>query len=364
MISSLEVTNFRGIKSLEIDDFRPLNLFYGENNCGKTSILEALFLTLGMSNPKILFALNQLRNLIFSEADDFRFFFYKLDYNNRISAKLNTAGGLTRSVSISPLDTTLHIQKNIQEVRQGGVNKFDLGLSTQQDLVSGLKFAFSLRKNGRKTQKDYSLEITFENGELKVKPSKNYKEELIAVFLSTGTAHVGLPDRLDKVLQRKLKTRLLKPLQKLEPLLQDITLGSNGMIYVDLGESFDRLLPLNILGDGAVRLLSILTAIVYNKNSVILIDEIENGFHYSSLEELWKSILLTAKENAVQVFATSHSSEALAHLTNVLSQPDFRDFKDDVHSYTIRKLRRDLVKAYPYDFQQIEHLFEHGVEVR
>jgi recombinational DNA repair ATPase RecF len=39
----LKIENFRGIKSLEIDDLARVNLFVGRNNCGKTSVLEAIF---------------------------------------------------------------------------------------------------------------------------------------------------------------------------------------------------------------------------------------------------------------------------------------------------------------------------------
>lgn len=32
---TLKIENFRGIKSLEIDDLARVNLFVGRNNCGK-----------------------------------------------------------------------------------------------------------------------------------------------------------------------------------------------------------------------------------------------------------------------------------------------------------------------------------------
>ena len=35
----LKIENFRGIKSLEIDDLAQVNLFVGKNGCGKTSVL-------------------------------------------------------------------------------------------------------------------------------------------------------------------------------------------------------------------------------------------------------------------------------------------------------------------------------------
>jgi hypothetical protein len=43
----------------------------------------------------------------------------------------------------------------------------------------------------------------------------------------------------------------------------------------------------------------------------ILIDEIENGFHYSFYPKLWEIIGKLARETYCQVFATTHSYECI-----------------------------------------------------
>ncbi|ARM74749.1 AAA family ATPase [Acidianus manzaensis] len=45
MITSISINNFRGIKELNIENFGDINVFIGRNNTGKSSILEALYLT-------------------------------------------------------------------------------------------------------------------------------------------------------------------------------------------------------------------------------------------------------------------------------------------------------------------------------
>ena len=42
IISRLMVEKFRGINNLKIDNLNRINLFVGDNNCGKTSVMEAL----------------------------------------------------------------------------------------------------------------------------------------------------------------------------------------------------------------------------------------------------------------------------------------------------------------------------------
>jgi hypothetical protein len=44
MIESIQIRNFRGIKTGRIDRFKQFNLFIGPNNSGKSAVLEALYL--------------------------------------------------------------------------------------------------------------------------------------------------------------------------------------------------------------------------------------------------------------------------------------------------------------------------------
>ena len=41
-ITSIEINQFRGIKQLTVSDFSNINLIVGDNNSGKTSVLEVI----------------------------------------------------------------------------------------------------------------------------------------------------------------------------------------------------------------------------------------------------------------------------------------------------------------------------------
>ncbi|MBQ7750698.1 MAG: AAA family ATPase [Bacteroidales bacterium] len=43
MIESIKIDNFRGIHRCKIEGLTQVNLFFGKNNCGKSSLLESLF---------------------------------------------------------------------------------------------------------------------------------------------------------------------------------------------------------------------------------------------------------------------------------------------------------------------------------
>lgn len=59
------------------------------------------------------------------------------------------------------------------------------------------------------------------------------------------------------------------------------------------------------------RMLGIALALVNAENGILLIDEIENGLHYSVQTDIWRLIFQIAQRLNVQVFATSHSWDCI-----------------------------------------------------
>lgn len=43
MFHNIEINRFRGIKYSKIEGLKQINLFFGKNNCGKSSLLDAFF---------------------------------------------------------------------------------------------------------------------------------------------------------------------------------------------------------------------------------------------------------------------------------------------------------------------------------
>ena len=49
VFNEVEINNFRGIKHLVLSDLRQINLLVGKNNCGKSTVLDGIFLLSGFS---------------------------------------------------------------------------------------------------------------------------------------------------------------------------------------------------------------------------------------------------------------------------------------------------------------------------
>ena len=149
-------------------------------------------------------------------------------------------------------------------------------------------------------------------------------------------------------------------LKVIEPRLKgvsSITIGNNSLIHADIG--IGRKVPIAMMGDGMSRLLSIILAISSAKNGIVLIDEIENGIHYSVMPQIWESIGKAARVFDCQIIATTHSYECLKASYKGLSGELERDF-----SYTRLERVKEKMNARTFDHVMLGAALEQEWEVR
>ena len=65
------------------------------------------------------------------------------------------------------------------------------------------------------------------------------------------------------------------------------------------------------MGHGFYRAGKLATAVTSAAGGIALIDEFDDGLHYSVLEDVWRAVIDMAIRHSVQVFATTHSWECL-----------------------------------------------------
>ena len=87
------------------------------------------------------------------------------------------------------------------------------------------------------------------------------------------------------------------------------------LLHGDIG--LRKKIPLNLLGDGISKLSSIIMNSFNVKNGVMLIDEIENGFHYTKHKLVWDIIFKLSVDLNIQVFANTHSWEMVTAFQEV-----------------------------------------------
>lgn len=105
---------------------------------------------------------------------------------------------------------------------------------------------------------------------------------------------IGIDNKLVNIITNKKDSEILNALRILEPRIKYIQFVGK-RIMIDMG--LHTRLSINLLRDGVRNVLSIIASIHNVANGVLLIDEIDNGLHYSVMPKLWKVVLATCKKN-------------------------------------------------------------------
>jgi len=360
MYKDITIEGLRGIKRLKIEDFRQVNLFVGKNNCGKTTILEGLFLLTGPTNAELPLKINLFRHFNVIDENSWSLFFNKLDVNSNIEI----FGGLIkpkekRRLIIKPsMKSVAIMEKTTIDRKVVDIKDSYSGLTPTVD-VDGLKLEYSLTKNKSKAPKKIITDIVTGGPGIQIKIPKDYKELLRGVFINPTTIPGDINTRFNNIQIKKQTNKIIGVLRQIEPLLDNLSLGADGIIYCDIG--LDRLMPINVMGDGIFRILSIILAISDTKNGIVLIDEVENGFYHSSQEILWNAIFESAKEFNVQIFATTHSLECVKAFSSSYSRLE-KD-NDEIRLYRVER-KNDDFKIVSYDHKTLEASLDSDWEVR
>ena len=135
---------------------------------------------------------------------------------------------------------------------------------------------------------------------------------------------------------------------------------SRPRVMVKLSEQESRV-PLKSLGDGVTRFFGIAAALVKSRNGILLIDEVENGIHYSVHERLWKMIIEAAHEYNIQVVATTHSWDTIAGFAQAIQNPKI----ESTNSALVRiEGKGEDAQAVEYSEEEIKTASQHNIEVR
>jgi hypothetical protein len=78
-----------------------------------------------------------------------------------------------------------------------------------------------------------------------------------------------------------------------------------------------RPISLNSLGDGMLRVLQLTLHVFQAREGFLLIDEFENGLHYSIQENIWSLIFSLAQRLNIHVFATTHGWDCVESFSKV-----------------------------------------------
>lgn len=355
MIRSLLIERFRSFRRFELNRLGPINLLVGQNNSGKSSVLEAIDLLLAHGDPRSIWsALNRRGERLWDEeerrntpeVDVCRLFNgYDLDLEShfRIKAQNDFRSQELRASIVETSESELRQPELILSDSDTAFGAFGLQMSWEDQSVHEELLPMPLTERG-----GLSMDV------FRRRPIRRDELKQITSFVTTSSL---TPDEVLSILSRIVlnpeEELLLKALRIIEPSIERIApvalsstrygsmpQGSKGGVVVKCS-GFDKRVPIGTMGDGIWRLLGIALALIRAEGGVLLIDEIDTGLHYSVMADMWRLVYATAVRLNVQVFATTHSSDCWTSLASVCESSGSLD---DITVHRIEKGRDESIR--------------------
>ena len=357
MYTKLRLNNFRGFSDYSLSDLTRVNLLVGKNNAGKTSILEAIEILSYGGRPSALLRSPNRRGEFSSQSSeaglraeyDIRYLFHQHRIQDGSSFEIQANN-----------DSTLPVVSCV--IRSPEVVQLEI---SDQDEPS---MPYELVVKGPDNEKGSVIKISTEGilvSDIRRGPiSTPHLAPSTAVFLGTEGADFNLLQKMwDDIVLTSEEESVIEALQIIEPNVERLafTSGSarlSSMAWIKLKNNEERV-PLGSLGDGIRRLLSLAIFAARAQGGILLIDEIDTGLHYSTLEMMWRFIIEMAARLNIQIFATTHSGDCLRALAWLNEEnPGY----DDIVS--VYRVDRSSEQATRYSAGEIEVAERQQIEVR
>jgi AAA15 family ATPase/GTPase len=354
MYQSVSLNNFRCFSDFNIEPLGQINLIIGSNSVGKTALLEAIFLLASESNVHSIQKLSDIRFLSHYKGDENQFskwfwtpLFHKLDTNSEITIQAQAKNNSKCQLKLRVLS------QNTARIPLHENDSFNRSLFSKELQIEYIDFESDKRVS----------RMFLENGVIRIEPLLS-SSSMPFYFLSShrGQTQIFEEDArlFGEIIVRQEPYDLLSALKIVVPKLKRLTPiphANGGVIYGDIG--LEQMLPLPLLGEGLSHLMTIMLRIASTQNGILLIDEIENGLHYSTLTSAWAAIAKAAQDFGVQIFATTHSWECIRAAHEAFMQNDVYDFR----LHRLEKVN-DEIKAITYDQDAIDTSIEMNWEMR
>jgi energy-coupling factor transporter ATP-binding protein EcfA2 len=360
MIRALTIENFRSLRRFRMTGLGRVNLLVGTNNCGKSSILEAIHVLARPGDPRA-FLQAMVRRGEFAD-DDATFvevghIIHGHKFTQGTSFEVRGTNDTTQSQARGefvlrppddppPAPTRSRLRKDGYEVLELSPLDFQLTWS-ERTFPTAIRTPVTL--GGGIHRRWSTLDVDDSAG-------------TVVQFISTdGLTRDEVVALFEKVVLTEDEPVVLTALQTIEPNIERLaSVGSRPTRVMRRGGIDMRIggqrLPIGTMGDGIWRLLGVALALVRSRGGVLLVDEIDTGLHYSVLAKMWRLVLETSARLDIQVFATTHSRDCVESLAQVS--------RDGGHDISLQRVEREREQAVAFTESELMRAAERGIEVR
>ncbi|MGL2404063.1 AAA family ATPase [Helicobacter pylori] len=368
MIQSVRIKNFKTFKDTQIDGFTKLNIITGQNNAGKSNLLEALYCLVGKSMHPCA-NITEIYDNIRKEpltTESKNLMFYGLDTEKEIQIVTTLDNNQTLDLQI----------KFIASENQKIIESQIIPTAEQTQMSSQLNF--TLKKNNEEIYNDH-LNIAkvpnfppIPNQSGYNRQFKNFDPNQLqkllpfesAVIIPSDVAYrqAHMIQAVSKICSNnQLEEELNKHLNQFDNNIQSISFNTNNQLKLKV-KNIKEKVPLSVFGDGLKKYLHIVSAFMADNAKTIYIDEVENGLHFSRMKLLLRCVIDFINDNKdgnLQVFMTTHNQEFIEILDQVIRE---KDFAHQTKLFCLEQYNGSIV-AEPYYGENLSLYFKNSANL-
>ena len=321
----LYIKGFRGIKDLTVPQLGHVTLITGKNNTGKSSVLEALRLHTQNAAAAAVYGilLGREQHVGMTEDEDspggpesalaVSPLFYGFP---RFSANFEPIIISTRG-RMGPSKLTIRVEWYTEERDRDGNRQMIREEEVPFEEPSGTAMLIVETGSG---SMEYPIEqlARYARQRQWSRPRSSNIARMPSVLIgpygeeSTNT----LGPLWDGIALTSYADDVVEALRIIDPKIADVSMlggapSTRRRTAMVRAENIDHPVPLRSFGDGLNRIFGIVLSLVNARGGLLLIDEFENGLHHSVQLDAWRMIFKLVRKLDVQVFATSHSWDAV-----------------------------------------------------
>ena len=384
MLRSLQIKGFKLFGDIDLPRLGQLNLFFGENNTGKTCLLEAIEIFDGSDlEEDVAHILLRRGDLLYRQPDRIARDDRNSIFGNPLASLFSGSSSTSMGVGSEMLFED-RISKTALKLRIGLFRREEaenelvrlIGVSPEDDTRSARPY-LEIEEMPVATKPRVVPLSSFSSTGASLRMRRIAERD---PHMFDSTAHVpaaGLDQATvanywDSSLLRGQAEMVLEWLKILDRDISGISIvGGDGspiserrVPFVNLKGQKDPQ-PLRRLGDGLTRLFHIGLAAAKISHGgrlfsqgVLLIDEFENGLHWRVQSRLWKALFAAAQKFDLQVFATTHSRDTIRGFLEASRESDA-----ETSLYRLDREKEHIFPTY-LTSDSVEDALETGVEVR
>ena len=355
MLSSLKIKNFRSLQDVEIPKLGLLNLIVGNNNSGKSSLIEALLIYANSSDETLLneLAYSHGEPLLFDRDEEENIssflpcesFFSNRSFPKEDNVKIEI-GEVDNENNVLSIEHCFERELliKIDDEDGGGIRRIKYEPISKSELEdSSIKNIISLRdpelndqiRSILKVERNGAIKRIFLD-DLRRRPSfRGFDAKYNIPYSYIPTSFLNADELAldwDKLVLTPYQDHIIEALKIIEPNVENISFiksgkkrrsrfrnseESPGRTPIVKLSTQSRPFPLSSMGDGMLRVLQLIIKLHSARDGILLVDEFDNGLHHSVQEKVWELVFSLAKDLNIQVFATTHSYDCVKAFSKV-----------------------------------------------